>query len=82
MLYRTRGSGTLCLQLPDNYLKIELYDKTDGSLAGALPQVTSIGYDDTNHAWVVINNYDSANPWIFSCSLYDMYIYEADITPP
>ena len=80
MLYRTRGSNTTCLQLPDYYIRIELYNKSDGQLAGALPQVTSIQYDDTNHAWIVINNYDTANPWIFDCSLYDMYIYEAEQT--
>lgn len=78
MLYRTRGSNTTCLQLSDWYLKIEIYDKTDGSLAGALPRVTSITYDDVNNAWIV-TDLDHPTPWTFDCSLYDMYIYVADL---
>ena len=76
MLYRTRGAFGRCLQLPDGPIRIELYNISDGQLAGALPQVTSIEYDG-NGNWIVINNYDSANPWTFSCSLYNMYIYQA-----
>ena len=78
MLYRTRGGLGLSLELPDDAIRIELYDKTDGSLAGALPQVTSISYDNNTHSWIVINNYDTANPWTFQCSLYDMYIYPTE----
>ena len=77
MLYKTRGSYGQCLELPDGILRIELYDKTTGALAGALPAVTSIEYNDVNHEWHVVNNYDYANPWIFDCSLYNMYIYSA-----
>ena len=76
MWYKTRGSYDKCLNLPDGPIRIELYDKTTGSLAGALPQVTSIEYDG-NGNWIVINNYDASNPWTFSCSLYNMYIYQA-----
>lgn len=75
MLYRTRGGFGQSLELPDDCIRIELYDKTTGMLVGALPQVTSIAYDDTNHLWVVVNNYDTSNPWQFSCNLYNMYIY-------
>lgn len=78
MLYKSRGGMGFSLELPDGFIRIELYDKTDGSLAGALPQVSSIEYDDTNHAWKVINNYDYQNPWSFDCHLYDMYIYPAN----
>ena len=77
MLYRTRGSNTTCLQLPDYYIRIELYNKSDGQLAGALPRVISITYDSVNNAWIV-TDVDHANPWTFDCSLYDMYIYEAE----
>lgn len=77
MLYRTRGSYGMSLNLPDGALRIELYNKSDGQLAGALPDVTSITYDDNLHEWIVINSNDYTNPWHFSCSLYDMYIYPA-----
>lgn len=76
MLYKSRGGHGTCLELPDGQIRIELYNKSDGALAGALPQVTSIEYDG-NGNWIVINNYDTLNPWTFSCSLYNMYIYQA-----
>ena len=78
MIYRTRGSGTFCLQLPDYYIKIELYNKSDGQLAGALPSVYSLTYDDVNHTWTAMDT-NFTTPWVFDCTLYDMYIYMADL---
>ena len=77
MLYRTRSGFGQSLELPDGYIRIELYNKSDGQMAGALPHVISITYDDVNHAWIVTDA-DHATPWTFSCSLYYMYIYPAD----
>lgn len=77
MLYRTRGGFGQSLELPDDYIRIELYDKTDGTLVGALPRVNSITYDDVNHAWIV-TDIDHGTPWTFSCNLYYMYIYPAE----
>jgi hypothetical protein len=76
MLYRTRGSNTTCLQLPDYDIRIELYNKSDGQLAGALPNVYSIAHDDVNHTWTCMDR-NFTTPWVFDCNLYDMYIYEA-----
>lgn len=78
MLYRTRGSSTTCLQVTNWYLRVEVYDKSDGSLAGALPRVNGLSYDDVNEAWIV-TDIDHLTPWTFPCSQYDIYFYVADL---
>ena len=68
MLYRTRGSNTTCLQLPDYVIRIDLYNKSDGQLAGALPNVYSITYDNVNHTWSCMDR-NFTTPWVFDCNL-------------
>ena len=79
MLYKTRGAYGQCLELPEYYLRIELYNKSDGALAGALPKVTSVQYDDEYEQWIVINDY--VDTWAFDCDLYNMYIFPAEQQP-